>query len=403
MSLARRVLGALGLAASLAGLALATTAPPALADERSVTVNQAFTVPANGSVPVTGKGYGHGHGMSQYGARGAARQGLTHQQILAFYYPGTTLSKAGGLVRVRITADSDGDTRAPAQSGLRVRDTASRRVVTLPATMASTKVVLWRMRTIDGRVAVEGWTGRGAWRPLTTLGASAAFFRTGAQPVTVRLPSGDRAYRGSVRHDRGSTINVVGLDDLVRGVVAAEMPASWEPAAVRSQAVAARTYALFEREANSRRSYDTCDTTSCQVYGGVAAEHPDGNAAVTASAGQVLTYRGKAAFTQFSSSSGGWTSKGGFPYLVDKEDPYDAVSGNPNNPWKTRLTRVQIQRAYPSMGTLRRLVVTQRNGQGSWQGRVERVVLDGSRSDVALTGSRFRSVFGLKSDWFAFG
>lgn len=402
MPLVSRHLSALGLLAALAGLGAVAAPAPALADPGSESVRQVFTVPSSGTIPVTGKGYGHGHGMSQYGARGAARQGLSHEKILAFYYPGTTLGTAGGNIRVRIVADSDGDTRAPFQDGLRVREVDSRKTVALPSGLAGERVTQWRMRTSGSTTRVEGLAG-GRWRGLDSFAGGGAFYRSESRPVTVQLPSGQRTYRGTVRHVGGATVNVVSLDNLVRGVVSAEMPASWEKAAVRSQAVAARTYALFEREANRSRSYDTCDTTSCQVYGGVGAEHPLGNQAVTDTAKQVLRHDGKAAFTQFSSSSGGWTSKGSRPYLVDKEDPYDAVSGNPNHEWRTSLTRARVQSRYSSLGTLKRIVVTQRNGHGKWQGRVERLVLDGSRADVTLTGSQLRSAFGLKSDWFSFG
>ena len=136
-----------------------------------------------------------------------------------------------------------------------------------------------------------------------------------------------------------NTINALPLDDYVKGVVPREMPTSWETAAVRAQAVAARTYAAFDRAAHSTRSYHTCDTTSCQVYGGLAAEDSRGNAAVAATQYQVLTYRGSPAFTQFSSSSGGWLSAGSRPYLVAKADKYDALSGNPNHTWNTTVSR----------------------------------------------------------------
>ncbi len=85
-----------------------------------------------------------------------------------------------------------------------------------------------------------------------------------------------------LRLDGQNTINALPLDDYVKGVVPREMPTSWEAAAVRAQAVAARTYAAFDRAAHSTRSYHTCDTTSCQVYGGLAAEDSRGNAAVVA-------------------------------------------------------------------------------------------------------------------------
>ena len=56
---------------------------------------------------ISGHGYGHGHGLSQYGARGAARKGLTARQIVHFYYPHTKAGTVGGSVRVLITADTD--------------------------------------------------------------------------------------------------------------------------------------------------------------------------------------------------------------------------------------------------------------------------------------------------------
>ena len=181
------------------------------------------------------------------------------------------------------------------------------------------------------------------------------------------------------------------------------MPTSWETVAVRAQAVAARSYARWDRAAHATRSYHTCDTTSCQVYGGLGSENSRGNAAVDATARQVLTYKGKPAFTQFGSSSGGWLSAGSMPYLVAKADPYDGHSDNPVHTWKTTITRSAIQRAWPRLGTLRRVVVTRRDGHGAWYGRVERMTLDGSKANVTVTGDAFRSRFRLRSSWFQFG
>ena len=74
-------------------------------------------VPAAASYTVTGYGYGHGHGLSQYGAQGAANQGLSWKQIIAFYYPGTRLGKARGTIKVLITADKK-DVVVDARDGL---------------------------------------------------------------------------------------------------------------------------------------------------------------------------------------------------------------------------------------------------------------------------------------------
>ena len=128
------------------------------------------------------------------------------------------------------------------------------------------------------------------------------------------------------------------LDRYVQGVVPSEVPTSWPADAVRAQAVAARTYAAFEREA-ATDYYDICDTTSCQVYGGLSAEDAAANDAVRATRGRVVLYEGLPAFTQFSSSNGGYSSAGSQPYLVAQPDPYEASSDNPNDPWTATVTQ----------------------------------------------------------------
>jgi stage II sporulation protein D len=389
------------LPAATAGLAMVATllvvAPPG---EASRTVSEAYTVPGNGKVAITGHGFGHGHGMSQYGAQGAALKGLTYQQILAFYYPGTTLANGTGSMRVLISADGDNDVRVVPASGLRVREVSSGTAYTLPATAG---IKTWRLRKAGAATVLD--YDNGAWHTYLpggkALSGDAEFFRAGN--LTLRLNGTTRAYRGALRLASLDTVNVLGLDDYVKGVVPREMPTSWQPAAVRAQAVAARTYAVFDRNAHPSRHYDTCDTTSCQVYGGVGDEDTRGNAAVDATALKLLRYAGKAAFTQFASSSGGWTSAGGQPYLVTKADGYDNFSGNPMHTWTTTLTKGAIQKAYPSLGNLKRVLVTRRSGNGDWYGRVEQMKLDGAKADVTLTGDAFRSKFGLRSNWFRFG
>ncbi len=377
--------------------ALAVPAGPAGA---SVTVSQTYTVPASGVLKITGHGFGHGHGMSQYGALGAARQGLSHTRILGFYYPRTTIGTARGMIRVLISADTDGDVRVSPASGLRVREVASRASYALPA---SAGITAWRLRTVGGATRLEyarsGWH---AYRPGgKDLRGDAEFYR--GAPLTLQVAGTTRTYRGALRLSGGRTIDVLGLDNYVRGVVAREMPASWSVAALRAQAVAARTYAAFDRAAHPTRSYQTCDTTSCQVFGGLGAETSSTNAAVTATSGQVVTYAGKLAFTQFGSSSGGWTSDGGQPYLVARADPYDATSGNSVHTWTTTASRATIQRAWPSVGTLQKITITRRDGHGDWSGRVESMVLKGTKGSVTVGGSSFRSVLGLRSAWFKLG
>lgn len=180
------------------------------------------------------------------------------------------------------------------------------------------------------------------------------------------------------------------------------MPALWSPEAVKAQAVAARTYAAYEREHPRAAHYQICDTTSCQVYGGASAEHPASDAAIAATARQVLLADGVPACTMFASSSGGWTSAASAPYLVAKEDPYDDWAGNPVHDWSATFTDDAIEAKYPAIGDLQRIVVVARDGNGDWGGRVTSLRLVGSKSQVTVSGDTLRSALGLRSTWVTF-
>jgi SpoIID/LytB domain protein len=370
----------------------------------AVEVNQSYAVAR--TVVLSGHGFGHGHGMSQYGAQGAAKQGLTYKQIIDFYYPSTTWSQVSGKVRVLISADTTADVVVAAVPGLRLTDIGAAKTYTLPSPRG---VKRWRITVGAGnRSIVDYLTGKWhRWKP----GGRAALVGDGQfgapAPMTLFTPAGTRTYRGALRSAspvKGGrardTVNVLSMDDYVRGVIPREMPASWQPEAVKAQAVAARTYATWSRDQFPTRYFQICDTSYCQVYGGAGAEDPRSNAAVTATANQILTYDGKPAFAQFSSSSGGWTSAGSVPYLAAKADPYDDYDGNPVHAWTAELGATRIERAYPALGTLKGIQVTRRDGNGDWKGRVWTLVLQGSKNDVTVSGDAFRARFGLRSSWF---
>lgn len=385
-------------------IATGSDAPPA-----RVSVSQRYPVPASGTYTVRGHGYGHGRGMSQYGANGAAQQGVAHEQILKFYYPGTDFGRASRKIRVLISGDTTSDLVVNARRGLRLRDMGAGTTYTLPRNVGASR---WRV-AVDGQNRnVVAYYADGAWRPWrpggeVTLRGTGEFRAKG--PITLVTPSGEHPYRGRLRAvppSSGSgdrdTVNVVPMDAYVQGVVPAEMPASWHPEAVQSQAVAARTYASFHRARNVDRYYQVCDTTACQVYKGVNGEHELGNAAVRATAREILTYGGKPAFTEFSSSSGGWTVAGDFDYLTAKRDPYDGWSGNGVHDWSVKLSAAKIAGAYPAIGRLKKIRVTTRDGNGQWKGRVLAMSLVGTKSTVRISGDEFRWKFGLRSTWFSF-
>ena len=175
---------------------------------------------------------------------------------------------------------------------------------------------------------------------------------------------------------------------------------SWHGETLKAQSVAARTYGA--RAMGASRHYDICDTTSCQVYGGADAETSATDKAVSGTEGKILTYKGKPALAQFSSSSGGYSAPGSEPYLKAVSDPWDDWSGNKNHAWTKSVSASTIQKEYSSIGTLKSLKVTQRNGHGSWGGRVEKLELKGSKGTKTISGNDARWAFGLKSNWFTF-
>jgi SpoIID/LytB domain protein len=229
--------------------------------------------------------------------------------------------------------------------------------------------------------------------------------------MTLVLPSVKVAYRGALAlrapkpgKPKRVTVNRLPLESYLKGVVPRETFTSWSPAALESQAIAARTYAAYERSGSTgplSKIFQICDTTSCQVYGGFSAEYASTNSAIDSTAGQVrLDAAGQPAFTQFSSSNGGFTAAGSQPYLVAREDPYDGWAGNPNTSWTLPLTAGNVEKSYPAIGTLTSISVDTRDGNGEWGGRALDMTLTGTAGTVETTGDDFRLRVGLKSSWF---
>lgn len=380
-------------------VASVTTAAPSTASRKA----EVYAVSGPSTITLTGHGYGHGRGMSQYGAEGAARQGIPWQQIIEFYYPGTSWGEQRGRISVWLTGDTTDDVVVAAQAGLTVTRLAPRKSWTLPANGARQ----WRVNGLaGGRSQVQFAQGSG-WRTWKVFRGDAQF-SAARKRLTLVTPSGSRTYRGVLRSASptpGSaardTVNVLSMESYLRGVVPLEIPASWSPDAVRAQAVAARTYAAAERSHPNARHYQICDTTQCQVYGGVGAEHPAATQAVKDTARQGLTYEGRPAFTQFSASSGGWTSAGSTPYLVAQEDPYDGWEGNHNHTWTKTVGDAALERHYPRIGDLTSIEIAARDGNGEWGGRVQDITLVGTRGRAAVTGDTLRTVLGLRSSWFS--
>lgn len=354
---------------------------------------------------IDGHGYGHGRGMSQYGAQGAALQGRTARQILDFYYPGTGADEVRGLIRVLLTTPDDVPGLVTgAQPGLTVRrvDTGASRE--LPALAGSNR---WRLRWTAADTTTLEFLRDGAWRPSPlrrwrSIGGAAEF--AGGGPLELYRGGRASSYRGVLRTYGGDpvdmeVVNELGLNAYLFGVVPLESPASWEPAALQAQAVAARTYALFHRQRafDAGAAYDLCDTTTCQVYGGYDAEVASTNAAVRATSGGIRTWDGDPIIAEFSSSNGGQIVGSSVPYQQFKPDPYDDEV-NPNSSWTAAVDGDRVASLW-GLGRLREVRVLSRDGHGDWGGRVTSLRLVGTDRSVTVSGDAFRIALGLKSTY----
>lgn len=373
-------------------IALALTVMTALG--ASVAGPTAYAATGPTSLTLAGRGNGHGHGMSQYGAQGRAVAGQTTRQIMSAYYPGTRWGTATGTIAVWISEDTTADLVVANRAGLTMQALTSKRTWNLQRAGARR----WKLVPVHGGADTRLMVLTSTWQTVRTVVGTAQLGAGGA-PMTLYYPGGSRTYRGVLRSAGGasrSTVNVVSLETYLRGVVPQEMPALWKPAAVRSQAVAARTYAAYERaHAAPGADYQICDTSHCQVYAGASAEYPASDAAIAATAHQVLTYGGQPAFTQFSASNGGYSvAVSGFPYLQADPDPYDTYA------WSATVQATAIEAAYPQIGDFQKLVVLSRDGRGSWGGRITSVQVVGSTGSATVTGAAFADAFGLRTTLF---
>lgn len=391
--------------AAVALIAGSLVATPASADS---------TVPVkNGSLTVMGTGYGHGWGMSQWGAYGAAKKGLSYAKILSFYYPGTTRTTTKTThMRVWLSVDDDGDLRVKPSSGLRVYNVGTSSSYTLPTGSTYRQ---WRMVRSGSRNKLQYLSATGSWKTKTATGISttkAWRFDNKANVLKVVLPgSAVGEFRGQagivIRDGSTKVVNRLPLDQYVQAVVPAEMPTSWHLEGVKAQSVAARTYALRSAQYQpSSSGYEVCDTVSCQVYRGIAQTSPSGsrrayedsrgNSATTATARKILTYKGSIALTQFSASNGGAIAQGSQPYQKAKLDPYDTVMKDQR--WSKKVDTATLTKAFGGIGTVTKVKVTARDGNGAYGGRATSVKIYGTKGSKTVSGTSFRWALSLRSN-----
>lgn len=410
------------------------------------------TPAARAGVPVLvldGTGYGHGVGLSQWGAEYLARTGRSVEQILGTFYPGVGLGKATGPVRVAVhlpgtstttlTFPQGGEVRSalegeqapgfPVQVGpggrVRITSGGSYRVDVLVSGQAGASATPYQQDPCTLGVVcaptttVPGTTTTTA-SPTTTTppggetpppaepggppppdsAAASSPDPVWAVPVQAGVTTVDdrgRSYRGVIEATGGSAlrlVNLLGVEDYLRGM--AEVPSAWPAAAIQAQTVAARTYALRAM----RSGGELCDDARCQVYVGRTAESAAQDAAVAATARQVLTYDGGFAAAVYSADAGGvsattlegfGTPDGVYPYLTTVRYETD----NPL-PWRLELGLGDVARRLGYPGT----VTGVRVGRTGPSGRALDLVVDGSAGAVTVNGLQFARALGLRSTRF---
>jgi SpoIID/LytB domain protein len=401
--------GALAAVAVTAGSMATAFAPTAGA----VRVAEKVTIGKATTLTVSYRGNGHGHGMSQYGARGAARAGLTYKQILAFYYPGTklvTLPKK----RIKVKLAGTGSTTTIA-----ARDHTT--VTGVKGYLPTTGVRKYRLVAGSGTTLTLQKLGTAAGSKWTTVRSGlpnrSEFHRNSKLTRVYESDGQSTDYYGFIRAVRAPgggvfTVDRAMLDNYVAGVVPREMPAGWERQALDAQAVAARTYAANALAGSGNADYDICATTMCQVYGGQNHYDTDGTLEWSAfppaahdTSYKILTYGGKPAFAQFSASNGGWTVTGGQPYLVAKSDPYDTPARS-FDPYigASKSVKVSTVARYFHLAKLTAITITARDGHGTWKGRVLAGTVTGTDAkgkakSISVDGYDLQSVFGLGTTW----
>ena len=337
---------------------------------------------------LAGGGWGHGVGMSQWGAFGQARAGRDYRQILATYYRGTEIGSAPAplLDRLRVLV-ADGLPDVTLTNVLAAFDGAGKRYP-LPAGTVTVGSDLKLPVGKDGKQVVL--TG-----PVTFRAAKGTF-----------LGYRGKGFRGDLRvavvGDRLQLVNVVGLEAYLLGVVPGEMPKDWPLDALKAQAVAARTYAVGNLV--DGKPFDLYSDSRSQVYYGVGSEAPGPSQAVRETRGEILTYDGSPAQTFYFSSSGGRTISAldafgsDLPYLVSVDDPWDTAS--PNHLWPAQLlTGPQLAKRFGLAGAIADVAYVP--GTPGKPAVLHLTTTKGATADVRLSDVRAR--LGLKSTSFRLG
>ncbi len=345
-------------------------------------------VPAAASASVNwvvhGRGFGHGVGMSAYGAYGYALHGKGYQFILGHYYKGTTVGSYGKPSTIRVLlGTSSGDVGfSGATSACRVKLDPTRNY---EAHRIGNAV---RLRSSGGKLLAK---------------CGAKLRAAGNGRITI---AGYGGYRGALEAVPGGgsldVVNALALEQYAKGVMPNEVPPAWPTEELKAQAVAVRSIALTSDVGGS--VFDVYNDTRSQVYKGLESEYTTTNAAVEATRGQVVLYKGQVAQTLYSACSGGHTESAvnvfgyAVPYLVGVNDPYDGAC--PLHTWTLKFSGPEISSRLSGLldGALRQVVITKTGASP----RIISAKLIGTGGTTTVSGTDLESALGGYDTWMKF-
>jgi len=337
---------------------------------------------------VRGHGFGHGVGMSQYGAYGYAKHGKDYRFILAHYYTGTTIGELTAPRVVRVLLDiSGGDVGFSGAAGAcgKALDPARDYEAHRDGSRVKLRSSAGKLLADCGRKLRAAGKGRIAIAGVGTYRGALEVVPTDSDPGSLNV------------------VNALAVDQYVKGVIPNESPPSWPQAELRAQAVAARSFALSVDVGGN--GFGLYDDTRSQVYKGLESETAATDEAASATKGQVVTYGGKIAETYFSACSGGHTESvqnvffgSPVPYLVGVPDPYDYYC--PLHNWTLRFSGPEISSKLSGYldGRLKKVVVTKRGTSP----RIILAKLYGTSGVTEVRGDELESALGSYSDWMSF-
>jgi stage II sporulation protein D len=337
---------------------------------------------------VHGRGFGHGVGMSAYGAYGYALHGKSHEFILGHYFTGTTIGTLPGPRVVRVLLDiSSGDVGFSA--------------ATSACGEALDPARSYQAHRSGNAVVLRSSAGK----PLANCGRKLRAAGKGRIAI-----AGLGTYRGALEtvpteSDAGAlnVVNALAVDQYVKGVIPNESPPSWPAEELMAQAIASRSFALTAGVGGN--GFDLYADTRSQVYEGLESEYSTSNAAATATRGQVVEYQGKVAETLFSACSGGHTESiqnvfGGaaIPYLQGVPDPYDGEC--PLHTWTLKFSGPEISAKLSGYlkGKLKQVVITKRGVSP----RIIEAKLVGTGGVSTVTGEQLEVALGGYDTWMTF-